>query len=161
WGMSFGSNLLASSIGQIQEFFYAPNGKFYIRVSGGVTGIWETSDFVNFNAITATLPNYAYLNDMSISDNYIYAITDTNLYRYPLGTTSVTETYATKPTVKVYPNPATDLLHVSISDNTLIEYMELTNVYGAVVARSARSESTVNIHLVPPGIYYLKVATGG
>jgi hypothetical protein len=69
-GASFTQIAAPSSFGHVQEFFYANNGKFYIRVSGAVTGIWETSDFVTFNAVTATLPDWNMLSDMEVSNNY-------------------------------------------------------------------------------------------
>src|SRR5690606_28654444 len=68
------------NIGQVQEFFYGANGKFYIRVTGGVKGIWVTNDFQTMGTITDNFSDP--LADMDLSANYAYiATSDGKIYR--------------------------------------------------------------------------------
>lgn len=154
-GVSFSQIPLNSSVVQIQEFMYGSNGKFYIRV---LNGIWETSDFTNVTAITSNLPDYNSISDMDISNNYIYAITDTNLYRYPLSmSTSSGPATAKENSLKIYPNPSSDILYLSVSPNVSILEAELMDQIGKVAARSGSGEISINTSLLPQGIYYLRV----
>ncbi len=159
-GATFGPNLLSGSIGAIQEFIYASNGKFYIRVSGGVTGIWETSDFVTLNAITSGLPDYSLLSDMDVSDSYVYAVTDTNLYRYPLsGGTSAAPHIVAQESLNVYPNPAAGVLRIDLRGGN-IDRAELVNVLGRAHNLELSSEGIADVSRIAPGTYLLRAFNG-
>lgn len=127
-GATFTQIAAPSSFGHVQEFLYASNGKFYIRVSGAVKGIWETSDFVTFNAVSATLPDGNLVNDIDVSNNYLYAITDTNLYKLELSgsSTSITDNEITE-IITIYPNPAKEYISInsSVGGNTVVEIYNL------------------------------------
>lgn len=162
-GASFGANLLSGPIGSIQEFIYAPNGKFYIRVSGGVTGIWETTDFTTLTSITASLPDNSLLSDIDISNDYIYAIADTNLYRYSLagGTSGISEATSTTTSLYTYPNPAGNLLYINTAPGSQMGKAILTDVSGRVVVDILPYQKIVPVHFLPNGIYYLQAAVNG
>ncbi len=158
-GMTF-TSILPSSIGQIHEFLYAANGKFYIRTLGGLGGaILETSDFVTFADITTSfLPDYAYVSDIDVSDNYVYAITDTNLYRLPLSpAVSNVEEIQTK--MSVYPNPASDQINVVLSSGLLPEELILRDQSGRIVLQKSYS-GTLELNQIVSGVYYLTGKTG-
>ena len=158
-GMTF-TSILPSSIGQIHEFLYAANGRFYIRTYGGLgSAILETSDFISFTDITtSTLPDYAYIRDIDVSDNYIYAIADTNLYRLPLsGAASIDENKET--TMNVYPNPAHDQVHVKLSSGAVLEEIVLRDQSGRIVTQKSHSNA-LELNQIQPGIYYLTGKTG-
>jgi hypothetical protein len=161
-GMSFGTNLLSGPIGTIKEVIYASNGKFYIRVAGSVKGIWETSDFATFNAITGGLPDYALLVDMDVSNNYVYAVSDTNLYRYAIGgATKIEDVRETKLSIMAYPNPTSESLHVHLPEHLSEVKIELLDLSGKVVATALPNQNTLFVGGFAHGIYYLKVTAKG
>jgi len=66
--------------------------------------------------------------------------------------------------IQVYPNPASDVIHISTDSNvTFLEYIELFDLNGRLVKREDVSDKkeviTLNINTVTSGIYILKVNT--
>ena len=60
----------------------------------------------------------------------------------------------------IYPNPVSDIL--TVKSNDLIESVELTDVSGRVVKAITCScrELPIDVHILPPGFYYVKITTG-
>jgi hypothetical protein len=162
-GATFTQIAAPSSFGHVQEFLYAANGKFYIRVSGAVTGIWETSDFVTFNAVTATLPDWNLLSDMEVSNNYLYAIADTNVYKLPLGTStsSLTNIQKQDDFLKIYPNPAKENISIvsSFDGNTLVEIFDLQGkrVYKNNFSVTNNLSTNISLHNILSGVYFIRL----
>lgn len=157
-GVTFTQVPLNSSVVQIQEFLYGTNGKFYIRV---LNGIWETTDFTNVTAITSTLPDYNLIKDMDISDNYIYAITDTNLYRLPLSSgTSISESRREE-TFEIFPNPAKEQISISSSfnGNTQFEIYDLQGkrVLNTTILLEENEPSNMVLPKTLHGLYIIRM----
>ena len=68
--------------------------------------------------------------------------------------------------VNLYPNPATEMISVEVSDaNILITGVEVYNVYGQVVetfhGTSLQNRATINVSSLADGMYYVRVTTDG
>ena len=64
--------------------------------------------------------------------------------------------------IKIYPNPATDVVTITLTDNAEGAQLELLNACGQLV-RSWQPETTTGylpIYNLPNGIYYLRLSTG-
>lgn len=156
-GASFVQVPLNASVSQIQEFFYASNGKFYIRV---LNGIWETSNFTDVTAITSNLPDYDWIKDMDISNNYIYAITDTNLYRYPIsGSAGLDSAPIKTASVSIYPNPTKGELFMTadFAGNATIDLYDLRGkkVLTETVLFQKQLASKIDLPVLENGLYLL------
>lgn len=147
--------------GFVQEFLYAPNGKFYIRVSGAAIGIWETSDFVSFNAVSATLPNWNLVWDIDVSNNYLYAVTDTNLYRYSIGSASSVSSIENKIFGNIYPNPLKDYLNIesAVEGKITVEIIDLQGkeVLNTTMQFYANSINKLSIPSSLSGLYFIRL----
>ena len=61
------------------------------------------------------------------------------------------------PDLSIYPNPATDLLHISISGDKE-HRVSLSNIYGQVLDQwSIHETGSLNISSLSPGIYLINV----
>lgn len=64
------------------------------------------------------------------------------------------------PLVDVYPNPARDLINISIATNDELEKIEIFNINGQLKKRiSSSSASVVDVSDFPPGIYNMLLFT--
>ena len=66
--------------------------------------------------------------------------------------------------VTLYPNPATEMLNVAVSDaNITITDMEVYNVYGQVVetfhGTSLQGRATINVSGLSDGVYFVRITT--
>ena len=65
--------------------------------------------------------------------------------------------------LQVYPNPATDRLHVVCRDaachvSTVAEEYVMYNSMGQIVLQGKLQDSTINVQSLPNGMYYLKIS---
>lgn len=58
--------------------------------------------------------------------------------------------------VSVYPNPATDIINVSLKNGATVENIEIVNLAGQSVFAS-KSANTANVSFLPAGVYVVKV----
>jgi bacillolysin len=72
------------------------------------------------------------------------------------GTTARTEVR----TLSMFPNPATDVLNLSLSDNATISSVTVSDLRGARVEGAAYSEGTLRIGSLAKGMYTLTVSDG-
>ena len=74
------------------------------------------------------------------------------------------EDYLAK-SVKLYPNPATNTLNVSVSDASIrITGVEIYNVYGQLInvgTQGPASPQRINISGLASGVYYMRIVTDG
>jgi hypothetical protein len=156
-GVSFTQVPLNPSIVQIQEFLYGANGKFYFRT---LSGIWETTDFTNVTQL-GNLPDNNLLYDIDISDNYLYAVTDTNLYRLPLSTGTGISEINGKAFFEIYPNPVKDNFSIK-SDFRGNILMEIYDLQGRMVISDYISLQKDNVFNYPlpetlDGLYLIQL----
>lgn len=74
--------------------------------------------------------------------------------------------YASDPDISVYPNPAADLIHITIpASETQVESIALLNSKGDVIKTIPVTQGTeainktLSIQSLPPGMYFIKVRT--
>ena len=154
-GASFTGNSPNPSIPlQIGEIHYASNGKFYVRSLGSIL---ETTDGITYNNISGNLSN---VMDIALSANYIYAVTaDSNLHRTPLpGGNSVANQSMNPTLMKIYPNPASDRIHVAAANGTTPTLLLLIDPSGRSVRKQANT-SSLDVSGLAPGMYFLSVST--
>lgn len=72
------------------------------------------------------------------------------------GTTSMGTVELGGKTLSVYPNPATDVVNVSLGDGLQVQSIEVVNMAGQSVY-SAKSADSVNVSFLPAGIYVVRV----
>lgn len=161
-GQTFTNNVPVPWIGlTITEFDYAPsNNNFYIRV---LNGIWETPDCISHTAITATLPDYNQIKDMAISNNYVYAITNVNLYRYEIANTSAVnekEEIAVLATISPNPSAGSFRLNYDQSVNQDEIRIDVFNERGEKVFHADHATTRIDLEGLPGGIYYASFIAG-
>lgn len=76
-------------------------------------------------------------------------------------TTGVNEntTNVTAAQLSVYPNPATDVLNISLSNGTSIETVNIYNVSGKLVNTAKVIANQINISDLSNGVYFIEVLT--
>jgi hypothetical protein len=76
-------------------------------------------------------------------------------------TTGVNEntTNVESTTLSVYPNPATDVLNISLSNGTAIETVNIYNISGKLVNNSKLNGNQIDISQLNNGVYMLEVLT--
>lgn len=63
--------------------------------------------------------------------------------------------------ISIYPNPATNILNISLEENATIERVTITDISGKKVMEQDGNVSTVNIERLANGMYVLEVISGG
>lgn len=77
-------------------------------------------------------------------------------------TTGVNNTIANKATnttLSVYPNPATDVLNISLSNGTTIETVNIYNISGKLVNNTKLNGNQIDISQLNSGVYMVEVLT--
>jgi len=59
-------------------------------------------------------------------------------------------------TLSVYPNPATDIVNVSLADGLQVQSIEVVNMAGQSVY-SAKAANSINVSFLPAGVYVVRV----
>jgi len=59
-------------------------------------------------------------------------------------------------TLSIYPNPATDVVNVSLADGLQVQSVEVVNMAGQSVY-SAKAANSINVSFLPAGVYVVRV----
>jgi hypothetical protein len=59
----------------------------------------------------------------------------------------------------VYPNPASDVVNISVKNNVIVSQTELTDINGRVVKSTNGFTSQINVSELNAGVYFLKITT--
>ncbi len=64
---------------------------------------------------------------------------------------------------KLFPNPAGDLVQIQATDNNKEYLVQIVNITGQIVSQHTLTQdnSTISIHTIPNGIYFVKIVTEG
>ena len=62
--------------------------------------------------------------------------------------------------IKLYPNPANNVLYLKLTDFTPNMSYIITNTYGLAVQKSTLTENKIDVNKLPPGIYAVKLSNG-
>jgi hypothetical protein len=63
--------------------------------------------------------------------------------------------------IRIYPNPATQILNIRLDDNTAIERLIITDLSGKKILEQNGNATTVNIENLATGMYVIEVVAGG
>ncbi len=89
----------------------------------------------------------------SIADNTVFCVFDN--VKVTAGTAGVNNIVSNN--VSLYPNPATDLLNVTVKENSTFELIDITGK--TVLSRMIEGTSTINISKLSSGMYLAKVTS--
>lgn len=141
------------------------------NVNVDMTTMWSTNMEVNsFNRAKAYISHYTNGNwDADVASaasmsGSMYSMTRTGITTFsPFAvfdentTLSVDEVAATT-NISLYPNPATDVINISVQGNNSDMNAEIYNVSGQMVHRAVvQNNSSINISNLPDGMYYIKL----
>ena len=73
--------------------------------------------------------------------------------------TSIENISNTSSTISVYPNPATDVLNISVSNGTKVNNVNIYNVSGKLVTTAKVTANQINISELNNGVYFIEVLT--
>src|SRR5690606_10464688 len=135
--------------------------KFYLRT---LNGILETEDFINVTNIAANLPANNLLMDIYVSDNYVYAVTDKDVYRYKTeeGTIDISKVSYDKSNFKIYPNPSSEIICIQANEIIHNGKAQLFDLSGKLVLEQKMTGNTMFIETkgIASGIYVIKISDG-
>ncbi len=141
------------------------------NVNVDMTTMWSTNMEVNsFNRAKAYISHYTNGNwDANVASaatmsGSMYSMTRAGISSFsPFAvfdentTLSVDEIVA-RTNISLYPNPATDVINISVQGNSNDMNAEIYNVSGQVVYKAAvQNNSSINISNLPDGMYYIKL----
>jgi lipopolysaccharide export system protein LptA len=136
-----------------------------------MTVMWSTNMEVNsFNRAKAYISHYTNGNwDANVASaatmsGSMYSMTRAGISSFsPFAvfdenaTLSIDEVVANT-IINLYPNPATDVINISVTGNNNDMNAEIYNVSGQVVYKAAvQNNSSINISNLPDGMYYIKL----
>ena len=123
----------------------------------------------NWSTVTATTTTYT-LTDLTANAQYVANVVahctngltsdESNTVTFETNNIGV-EDYLSK-AVTLYPNPATEMVSVSVSDaNIMITGVEVYNVYGQLINTIVSTENPLRINVsgLADGMYYVRVTT--
>lgn len=134
-----------------------------------ITFLIDDVPFYTYNPALKNVNTYPFYEDQylllniamggvagAIDPNFVESSMVIDYVRVYQNTLSITDTEVID--LKVYPNPATDVLH--IESNTIIDKVELYDLAGKLVLSKTNSTDLLNVSQLKSGLYVLKVYSG-
>lgn len=144
------------------------------NVNVDMTTMWSTNMEVNsFNRAKAYISHYtngswdANVASAATMSGSMYSMTRAGITSFsPFAvfdenTTLSVDQVVANANINLYPNPATDVINISVTGNNSDMNAEIYNVSGQVVYKAAvQNNSSINISNLPDGMYYIKLNSG-
>ena len=118
---------------------------------------------IDYDTINYNVPDGNY--DLIINTNIIFVDAGNNIDTvqvssqfFPNLTLSINSEFL-KLSTKVFPNPVMDIMQIEVSDDTVIEGIELFNMKGENVKHFMKVEKALNVSELVSGVYYLRIST--
>lgn len=141
------------------------------NVSVDMTTMWSTNMEVNsFNRAKAYISHYtngiwdADVASAASMSGSMYSMTRTGITTFsPFAvfdenTTLSVDDVVANTNISLYPNPATDVINISVDGSNSNMNAEIYNVSGQMVYQGAvQNNSSINISNLPDGMYYIKL----
>ncbi len=141
------------------------------NVNVDMTTMWSTNMEVNsFNRAKAYISHYtngswdANVASAATMSGSMYSMTRAGITSFsPFAvfdenTTLSVDQVVANANINLYPNPATDVINISVTGNNSDMNAEIYNVSGQVVYKAAvQNNSSINISNLPDGMYYIKL----
>jgi hypothetical protein len=107
---------------------------------------------------------YPYCAELVILDEtllYNRALTSTEIMNIYAAPTLATEHIAAStPAMRIYPNPATNMVLIDWKKTTSIDKIELLTVDGQLIETHTSFTSYINVEKLTPGVYFIKISSG-
>lgn len=147
------------------KYLYADGGLNYINLKNGNNNP-DMQIIVGYPfPVEGTLSVCIEIDDEDVAQAGQYPYSEWNVYGYSM-TYSYTESCTmgvktnTKLHAELYPNPATDVLHISLG-NTAADNVKLLDVSGRLVREfSNPQDNTINVSGLDKGVYMVVIASG-
>ncbi len=140
-------NLTASNVAQIYPTYYDnSDSKYKANYYEGRRVLWGTSSML--------ANNYQKFSIAQADNSALwYLHPDGTIHTYP---ESIDQ--AEEGTIRLYPNPANDVLNIALQGTEVNEAVVI-DIYGKTVARTAVAEgnNTLNISALPAGMYFVQL----
>jgi len=146
----------------------ATNSNGFTGLPGGIilndgtfTGInyagsfWSSSE----NSTTTAWNRFLYSNTSNAIRNY-YNLTFGYSVRCLSNQLLKTEDHAMKLQVKLYPNPATNTLHLQTATNSSLDKITITDLTGKVILTQTNNTTQINVELLASGMYIIEAVSG-
>lgn len=146
---------------QIHELDYSIGvNKFYIKA---VQNIYETADGISYTSILGNLPDIAKLHDIAVSNDNIYAVTDSSIYKLGISaSTGISENNFNTLQINTYPNPSSGIVYVSSSEKLSTITFEVTDILGATVYKAANiANNQLDLSHLSNGTYFIRALSDG
>ena len=117
------------------------------------------SDYLNWESDGLSVTgSYNYIKALYIYNNYLFALSTYDVYRRELAPLSVSEKQK-EPGIKLFPNPATDILNTNIPANSLPAGIKIYDIYGRTVMdfNVNTADESIDISGLPKGVYIVKI----
>jgi hypothetical protein len=137
--------------------------------AGTANGIYSTTDNgANWNDVSAGLPPNTNVYSLTSDSDFMYAGTDTVVYRRPLSevVSATQELSAVEPVISIYPNPASKEFFLTMgTDHSKNKYdVSMFNLLGEKMLEHActgENETIIDVSRLSSGIYFVKVTASG
>jgi len=151
---SFGSDKVSNETGYMYSYGNDSLGIYAERIGGISIGLM-TWCMACANILTDEAQEQDSLrcyNDSTLSIKLTSGLCDIPIP--PAAITAINKQYA----INVFPNPANDVLNISIAGEKNPYYYSLYDIYGKVtIAGNAKNNTPINVSQLPPGMFILKV----
>ena len=117
------------------------------------------SDYLNWESDGLSVTgSYNYIKELYIYNNYLFALSTYDVYRRELAPLSVSEKQKEQ-NIKLFPNPATDILSTNIPANSLPAGIKIYDIYGRTVMdfNTNTTDEKIDISNLPKGVYIVKI----
>jgi uncharacterized protein (TIGR02145 family) len=155
WNSPYNNNATNSSgfTGLPGGEFYPPSQGFHNIGNGGY--FWSSTEYPNSN------PNYDFAWFLPLTGNRsTYYKAAGFSVRCLSNQLLKTEDHAMKLQVKLYPNPATNTLHLQTANNSNPEKITITDLTGKVVLIQTTNTTQVNVASLASGLYVMEAVSG-
>lgn len=142
---------------QIHELDYSMGtDKLYIKA---VQNIYESSNGTAFTSLLGDLPNVNKLYDIAVSNDHIYAVTDSSIYSLGIsGGSGISDNNNNALSVNLYPNPTIGTVYISNAEKAQKMTFEVRDILGAtVVNNSVITGNRIDLTLLSNGTYFVNI----
>jgi len=143
-------------------FININNDTILINAVYDITGFNPQAGCTDYDTVNYNIANGNYTlvinSDIVVADsNSIDTVTvNASVQLFPNLTVAINEEFFVSH-IKLYPNPAKDILQIEATENFQIERIELFDIGGKKVKEFSKNELTLNISGFNSGIYFIKL----
>jgi hypothetical protein len=123
-------------------------------LSDGTQNVFIVGDF--YSADIKILKSSAFSDEPTFIEK-----TSLYLLKFMQGPVFINSIYSSSNLIDIYPNPATNIININIDPKSTSITSEIFNIEGrSMLKKSLVNESSINIEILPAGVYLIKVVSG-